>query len=326
MTRRRTYSHLSQLGRKPSDYDIATSNLLYYLPRGFEIQSPLSDWYAKYQVGSRFQCKDWEAFRDPSETTYAKYTERQKNKEVFVEGLLRAADGEYDARLTSHWITVLDRVFAPMMFPVHGLQMVASYVGSMAPSGRIVVACALQAADEIRRIQRIAYRVRQLQSVHAGFGERAKSIWLTDVMWQPLRKVVERLLVTYDWGEAFVALNLVVKPIFDDFVTKQLGEAAMSFKDDVLSRMLFSLGEDCAWHRAWSTSLVSTVTKSAPEVESVVAEWMDQWRPSAQAAVYAFAPIVSSVVANGGSAELQSDVGPSSTSSGIYDSRGSRVS
>jgi len=37
-------------------------------------------------------------------------------------------------------------------------QMVAAYVGQMAPSGRITVALALEAADEMRRVQRAASR------------------------------------------------------------------------------------------------------------------------------------------------------------------------
>jgi hypothetical protein len=33
--------------------------------------------------------------------------------------------------------------------------MVASYIAQMAPSGRIVITAALQAADEMRRVQRM---------------------------------------------------------------------------------------------------------------------------------------------------------------------------
>jgi len=72
--------------------------------------------------------------------------------------------------------------------------MTAAYVGSMAPGGRIVVACLFQAADEMRRIQRLAYRMRQLQGTHPGFGSESKSAW--DPHWQPLRAVIEKLLVT----------------------------------------------------------------------------------------------------------------------------------
>ena len=30
--------------------------------------------------------------------------------------------------------------------------------------------------------------------------------------WQPARKAIEYALVSYDWGEAFTALNLVLAP------------------------------------------------------------------------------------------------------------------
>ena len=58
-----------------------------------------------------------------------------------------------------------------------------------------------------------AYRVRQLQLASPGFAEDSQARWEHDPLWQPLRKVIELLLVVYDWGESFVALNLVLKPI-----------------------------------------------------------------------------------------------------------------
>ena len=73
--------------------------------------------------------------------------------------------------------------------------MVASYIGQMAPSGRIVITAALQAGDEMRRVQRIAYRVRQLQQFYRGFATDSKARWQTDAMWQPLRIAIEKLLI-----------------------------------------------------------------------------------------------------------------------------------
>jgi methane/phenol/toluene hydroxylase len=51
---------------------------------------------------------------------------------------------------------VLSGLVAPFRYAGHEFQMIASYVGQMAPSGRIVITAALQAADEMRRIQKIA--------------------------------------------------------------------------------------------------------------------------------------------------------------------------
>src|SRR6266508_3898686 len=130
MKPRRTYWHLEGSGKKPSDYDIVTSKLLYYPARGFELDVPLTGWYAKYQTGSRLRCSDWELFRDPRETTYTKYTEIQKTQETFIDGLLRTIEETaYDANLGPAWIQTLDRVLAPLRFPVHGLQMLAAYIG-----------------------------------------------------------------------------------------------------------------------------------------------------------------------------------------------------
>src|SRR5690606_3877752 len=159
---------------------------------------------------------DWECFHDPRATTYTKYTELQKTKETFVDELLKSIEETtYDARLSPAWVDVLSRAIGPLRYPIHGLQMVAGYVGHLAPSGRLVVACAFQAADEMRRIQRLAYRACQLRARDPDFATRSRADWEGDAMWQPLRRAVEQLLVTYDWGEAFTALNLVLKPAFD---------------------------------------------------------------------------------------------------------------
>jgi Methane/Phenol/Toluene Hydroxylase len=40
----------------------------------------------------------------------------------------------------------------PLRFPGHGLQMLAAYIGKMAPSSRITMAASFQAADEMRSV------------------------------------------------------------------------------------------------------------------------------------------------------------------------------
>jgi len=54
--------------------------------------------------------------------------------------------------------------------------------------------------------------MRQLQVTHPDFGSKA---WQNDPIWQPLREVIETLLVTWDWGEALVALQFVLNAAFD---------------------------------------------------------------------------------------------------------------
>jgi len=289
----KTYSHLLHKKRKPSEYEIACSDLLYYLKRGFEVRTPLAQWYEKYQRDSPLKCKNWDAFCDPRETTYTKYTALQKDKEIFVDGIFALIDETgYDKKLSESWLSTLSMIFAPLRYPWHGLQMISSYVAQMAPSGRIVITSMFQAADEMRRVQRMAYRLRQLQMTHAGFGQVSQSIWEEAPLWQPLRELIENLLITYDWGEAFIALDLVVKPLLDALFMDHLGTFAREGKDELLGEVFYSINEDCIWHKQWSQTLLRMVLEDTPESSHIILEWSKKWYPLVMRAVAPFADLI----------------------------------
>jgi toluene monooxygenase system protein E len=297
MAQQKTYWHLLQQKRMPTEYEIVTSKLLCYTGEGFtgkrfELDVPLLDWYKRFQQGSPLTCTSWENFRDPRETTYTKYTQIQRAKEIFVDGILEEIEmSGYDGQLTSRWLHVLSRVFAPFRYPGHGLQLLAAYIGQMAPSGRIVIAATLQAGDEMRRVQRIAYRMRQLQQVYRGFAMDSKTRWQNDTLWQPLRMAIEKSLVCYDWAESFVALNLVLKPLMDEVFMNHLGVLALREGDYLLGQIFYSLNEDCRWHREWSQALTRMVIEDNFRNSGVIQAWIEKWYPVAACAVQAFAPL-----------------------------------
>jgi toluene monooxygenase system protein E len=297
MPQQKTYWHLLQQKRMPTEYEIVTSKLLCYTGEGFtgkrfELDVPLLDWYKRFQQDSPLTCTSWENFRDPRETTYTKYTEIQRDKEIFVDGILEEIEmSGYDGQFSPHWLHVLSRVFAPFRYPGHGLQMVASYIGQMAPSGRIVITAALQAGDEMRRVQRIAYRVRQLQRIYPGFATDSKARWQNDTLWQPLRVAIEKLLVCYDWAESFVGLNLVLKPLVDEVFMNHLSDLALREGDHLLGRILYSLNEDCRWHREWSQALTRMVIEDNSHNSGTIQGWIEKWHPVAAGALQAFAPL-----------------------------------
>ena len=297
MAQQKTYWHLLQQKRMPTEYEIVTSKLLCYTGEGFtgkrfELDVPLQDWYKQFQQDSPLTCTSWDSFRDPRETTYTKYIEIQRNKEIFVDGILEEIElSGYDGQLSPRWLHVLSRVFAPLRYPGHGLQMVASYVGQMAPSGRIVITAALQAADEMRRVQRIAYRVRQLQHRYGSLGIDSKARWQTDALWQPLRIAIEKLLTCYDWAESFVGLNVVLKPLVDELFMNHFSELALREGDYLLGQIFYSLNEDCQWHRAWTQALVRMVIEDNPRNIGTIQGWIEKWHPAAAFALEAFAPL-----------------------------------
>lgn len=285
----KTYWHLLNQQRVPTDYEVASTNLLYYLKNGLETDVPIKSWMQEYQQGSPLRCSNWERFNDPRETTYFTYTLLQSQKEACVDWLLEQM--EDNAQLfTPAWLERLELCLPPLLYPLHALQMLSAYIGHLAPCGKLTIAAAFQAADEIRRIQRFAYRIAQLRRFKPDFGYDRRPVWQTHAMWQPLRRLLERLLITYDWGESFVVLNLVLKPDLDELLMVRFGETAEQNGDPLLNLMLSVLNEDCIWHRSWCHAAAETAKREEPCNTEVIENWRVKWQAACTEAIAALAP------------------------------------
>jgi toluene monooxygenase system protein E len=291
MKEQRTYWHLEGRGRVPQSYDIKTSRLLYHPERGFEVPTPGGDWLTRHALHSRLRAR-FVQFRDPSELTYTRYVERRAEQEAFVEQLLAGAEAPGgDDRLADDWFGVLEAVLPVLRYPSQALHMLAAYVAHLAPESRVVVAGAFQAADELRRLECWCRRMRQLQLRRAEFGRGAREQWQTHAAWQPLREVLERLLVTYDFGEALVALNLVVKPALDELFMVGFAELGLERGDHLLSQLARALYRDCQWQQNWTRALIECAYAEAEDNRALVAEWCARWWPPTQAALCALVGI-----------------------------------
>lgn len=291
--RQKTWSLLGDLRRVPSEYEVVTHKLNYHFrrePAPFELDTnaPLNRWYLTYRENSPFQVDDWEQFRDPYQFTYRRYVQTQNERETYVDGLVDQFErNEHDAKLEQGWVQFLEQFYLPSRFPGHALQMVSLYVGQMAPSSYITVLAHFQAADEVRRIQRLAYRAKSLSIAHypeLASTKKTCSIWETATLWQPLRELVEKLLIAYDWGEAFTGLNLVTKPIFDEVMNLQLAELARRNQDDLLALTLEDFRLDTRRSRDWSKALVQYAVQQKPELQEVLKGWVEKWTPLAHRA------------------------------------------
>ncbi|AQA06362.1 hypothetical protein BVC93_12945 [Mycobacterium sp. MS1601] len=293
---RKNYTRLTTGRRIPSDYELMSTDLHYNYPRRFELSAgnPVVDWYYRHREDSALQSRDWEQFADPRRTTYQIYTRLQDGREEMVDGLLREIDDTgYDTRLDSEWVSFLDRWYSALRFPVHGLQMLAAYVAQMAPSSRITNCAAFQMGDEMRRVQRIAYRTVQLAGPPLDdAAARHRAVWEKAAAFQPLRELIERALVAYDWGEAFIVTNAVIKPRIDRLVNEEIaGKLATANGDPIMASIHFSLDEDARWHREWTAGLVRHIVGGGGASAAVVSGWIEKWTPLASEALEALAGV-----------------------------------
>jgi toluene monooxygenase system protein E len=292
MPGKRTYRHLEHLGRRPTDYEIATSRLLTHPEHGFAVPSAGAECYSRHGLGARLSLPEWESFDDPRATTYARYTEERKRREVFVDGLLSSEDEGDLGRLDPEWVRAALRALGPLRYPLHGLQMVAAYLGSVAPSGKLVTLFLFLAADQLRAVHRIAYRLKQLARLEPDALDDSMSLWMEDRTWQPLRELTERLLVTKDACDAFSGLCFAAKPMLDELFLSGLGETARFQGDDVLRKLLGSLRDDAAWHLEWTSLLARRLVAASPGNRAALRASVDRFWPLASRAAEALAPVV----------------------------------
>lgn len=295
--RNRTWSLFGDVKRRPTPYEAVTGKFHYHIrrdPAPFELDPgwTLNQWYLTHREGSPMQVEDWEQFRDPARLTYKDYVSLQHEREIYVDALVDSYEGdEYVQGLSAEWVATLRESLVPLRFPLHGLQMAALYVGQMAPSSYITNCAHFQAADEMRRIQRIAYWTRVLADNHGdeiASTDAARTLWETDERWQPLREAVETMLIAYDWGEAFAALNLAVKPALDAAVAR-LGETAAANGDRFLEALCAEFALDSARSAAWTSALVDYTRERSADAAAAVDGWAATWRPKGEAAAAAWA-------------------------------------
>jgi toluene monooxygenase system protein E len=293
----KTWSLLGDVRRRPSAYEAVTAKFHYHFrrePTPFEHPGmPLNDWYLRNREGSPFQVEDWEDFRDPYKLTYKDYVSLQHDRETYVDKLIdRHEESATMAGYSDGWVSTLRQLYVPLRFPLHILQMVGLYVGQMAPSAYITNCANFQAADELRRIQRIAYTTKVLANAHGddlAATATARTAWEKDQAWQPLREALENLLIAYDWGESFVALNVVVKPRIDALVNWRLAELAQRNGDPFLDSLLAEFQHDSRRSQKWSADLAQYALEREPALREVLQGWTKVWEPRIDDAVKALA-------------------------------------
>ncbi|RTL51203.1 MAG: toluene monooxygenase [Rhodocyclaceae bacterium] len=288
----KTWSHLAGNRRRPSEYEIVSTNLHFSTdnpdaPFELDPNFAMAQWFKKYRNQSAITHPDWNSFRDPDEIVYRTYNLIQDGQETYVFGLFdQFSDREHDKALSSEWSAVLAKLYTPGRYLWHALQMMSAYVCQMAPASTISNCATYQAADHLRWLTHTAYRTTELSKTFpgAGFGSNEQACWEKDAAWQGIRELMEKALVTWDWAESFVALNLVAKPAVEEATMRSLGEAARHNGDTLLGLLIDAQMADAARHRKWAAALVKKMIEQEGNRERLVA-CVNAWMPLAEKAI-----------------------------------------
>jgi toluene monooxygenase system protein E len=291
----KTWSHLAGRRRRPSEYEIVSTNLHYTTdnpdaPFELDPNFPIARWFKQYRNACPVRHADWNGFRDPDELVYRTYNMLQDGQETYVYGLLDQFSARgHDTMLDRAWAVALARLYTPSRYAFHALQMGAAYLTQIAPASTISNCAAYQAADALRWLTHTAYRTKELSKTFpdVGLGTDERTRWEQDPAWQGFRELLEKALVAYDWAECFTAFSLVARPAVEEALMRGLGRAARHNGDTLLGLLTDAQLLDAQRHRRWASALA----KMALEAEgnaAVLKGWVARWEPLADAAIRAY--------------------------------------
>ncbi len=292
----KTWSYLANRRRRPTEYETVSTNLLWSTndpdkPWTMGDEIAMSQWFKRYRNGSPLKSSDWDGFRDPDQLIYRNYTLIQDGQESFVDGILEEhGRNEHDASMADEWTGLLGRLYTPARYLLHAVQMSSNYLVAFAPASAISNCFMFQAGDHLRWVSRVAYRTAELREAKPfqGFAQNERDCWENLAEWQGFRELAERLLVSWDWGEQFVALNLVLKPAIDAAFIGSLGEAARHSGDTLTAMLLDAQRIDSERTRRWTSALIRFAIESDEQNRAVIDEWIAKWNPLGEQAIASF--------------------------------------
>ena len=107
---------------------------------------------------------------------------------------------------------------------------------------------------------------------------QAKQAWMEHPAWQGVRALCEEMLVQKDWGELFVAQNLVADSLVNQVFYQQFDQwLASNGARDIA--MLTEFMQLCLKdHAAWADNVLKTLAADNEANRTQLAQWLATWQ------------------------------------------------
>lgn len=257
--KRQTYQNvIDRLGDQPASryleatLDVEPRENFHYRPTW----APDRDLYD--ERFSALRLTDPYAYTDPRQFYYTPYvTNRAAMHDEFGKTLSYLEKRDLLAKLPAPWRAVLASVVVPLRHYESGAQLVTVAGARFAHGTSLEQCCTFAAFDRIGNAQMLS---RVGIAMSSGAGDQlgnAKREWLDGAHLQPLRRLVEEIMVVDDWAEGLLAVDLVDSLAYP-LVYSGLDEAALLGGAGAYSLFAQHLTGWFADQRKWLDVLVAT--------------------------------------------------------------------
>jgi phenol hydroxylase P1 protein len=285
---RETFSHIARRlgGDKPASryqeatFDLQPTTNFHYRP----LWGPELELYDVRRT--RIVMKDWYSLRDPRQYYYGTYTIARSRQQ---DGMERSIDFVDKRGLLRDLPNAVREQLIFALVPLRHVEWGANthncYVTAYAWGTAVTQAAMFHTMDRLGIAQYIS-RIGLLLDGNSGSSlEHGRELWLHHPAWQPLRRLVERMLVTRDWFEVFVAQNLVLDSLLHPLVFRQFERRMSSQHGPALSLVSEFMRTWFDESSRWVDATISGAASDSTDNAELLSRWVTGWLEAATAAV-----------------------------------------
>lgn len=302
--RRQTFSHIARrfgTDKTASRYEEAT----------YDVQ-PMANFHYRPTWGPEFELydarrtkivmQDWYVFRDPRQFYYATYNiSRAAMQQSFDDAVGFVEKRNLIGNVDPAWREKVAAYLIPLRHVEWGANMNCQLIADWGFGTQITSASAFCGTDRLGLAQVIS-RIGLI--LGDGSDEQlvaGKDRWMGAAEWQPLRRLVEDILVIRDWFETYVAQLIVLDAMIYPLVTEIFDQAGAPHNNSAVSMMTGFMSDWYADNSRWTDAVVKAAAAESDANRLVLAGWIRHWEDRAAEALR---PISSMVLADAGDAAI----------------------
>ena len=301
---RTTFDHLARrFGDKPASryqegsYDIQAAEHLHYKPTW----DPDQDLYDT--AITRIVMADWYALKDPRQFYYSTYTVTRARQQDTTEANFEFVESRGLAAMMPEEVrrAALD-LLVPLRHAAYGSNLNNTFICGYGYGVTFTQPCMYAAMDQLGIAQYLSRLGLLLGDVAAL--EEGKAAWLSAPAWQPLRRLVEDLLVVRDPFELFVAQNVALDGLLFPLVYERLVEDDLSARGGSAAALLTQF--QASWFdetRKWTDAVMKVAAAESEHNRMVLQDWSKLWCDRAAAALLPVVELVLGAKADAAVAE-----------------------
>ncbi|HVE26875.1 MAG TPA: hypothetical protein VNC22_15800 [Sporichthya sp.] len=277
---RKTWVWLQGRKRPPGEYEELSTGVQWY---GDPVsRTDVGSW----RLDSTVIKADWDAFRDPNSMYYRNYIVGQDSAERSLDAVFAVAkEADFISGVHGTWRDDLLTLLGAMSHAEWGIAMAHQHVQRFSLSPTIACCSQLQVMDKLRAAER---NLEWFDLLYPDGENLTSGVWMDEPSIQPLRKLLEEILIVQDWSEVVVATNVALLGMLLPFQHEVYVKGGRAHGDFVTAALGAAYAKDGARHTSWGDAFVK-LTQTEESNATVVSDWLDRYVPAAVAAVESLA-------------------------------------